>query len=226
MLGAKSANDLGEPPTSCELCPRLVGFRAKMRAANPDWHNAPVPAFGGADARLLIVGLAPGRQGANRTGRPFTGDVAGRLLFPTLIKFGFATGTYGEDPGDGLALVGTRITNAVRCLPPDNKPSGGEAATCRRFLAAEIAGLQNLRTILALGRIAHHSVVAAMGLRQTQFPFAHGATHKIAGPIEGELELTDSYHCSQYNVNTGRLTAEMFEAVFAELRQRLVHPSV
>ena len=218
-------NLLAEPPASCDLCPRLVGFRAKMRAANPDWHNAPVPAFGGADARLLIVGLAPGRQGANRTGRPFTGDVAGRLLFPTLIKFGFAGGTYREDPSDGLALIGTRITNAVRCLPPDNKPSGGEATTCRTFLTAEIAGLQNLWTILALGRIAHNSVVAALGLRQTRFPFAHGATHTIAKTTGGGLALTDSYHCSQYNVNTGRLTPGMFEAVFADLRERLVHPS-
>lgn len=226
MLEAKSVNHLAEPPASCDLCPRLVGFRAKMRAANPDWHNAPVPAFGGADARLLIVGLAPGRQGANRTGRPFTGDVAGRLLFPTLIKFGFARGTYREDPSDGLALIGARITNAVRCLPPDNKPRGGEATTCRTFLAAEIAGLQDLRAILALGRIAHNSVVAALGLRQTRFPFGHGASHTITKTVGGGLVLTDSYHCSQYNVNTGRLTPEMFEAVFAELRERLVHPSV
>jgi uracil-DNA glycosylase family 4 len=187
-----------------------------MQAANPDWHNAPVPAFGGADAQLLVVGLAPGMKGANRTGRPFTGDVAGQLLFPTLIKFGFAKGVYNEDPHDGLELVDTRITNAVRCLPPDNKPTGGEAAACRDFLMAEISGLKQLRVILALGGIAHKAVVAATGHRQASVPFAHGASHDLLG-----LTLTDSYHCSQYNVNTGRLTPDMFDAVFAGLRQRL-----
>ena len=163
-----------------------------------------------------MVGLAPGMKGANRTGRPFTGDVAGRLLFPTLIKFGFARGVYEEDPGGGLALVNTRITNAVRCLPPENKPTGGEAKTCRDFLTAEIAGLTRLRVILALGGIAHKAVVAALGHRQADFPFGHAASHELSGVV-----LTDSYHCSQYNVNTGRLTPAMFDEVFAGVRDRL-----
>jgi len=209
-----------EPPSSCALCPRLVDFRGQMQAANPDWHNAPVPAFGGADAQLLVVGLAPGMKGANRTGRPFTGDVAGRLLFPTLIKFGFAKGAYKEDPHDGLELIDTRITNAVRCLPPENKPTGSEATTCRDFLTTEISGLKRLRVILALGGIAHKAVVAALGHRQADFPFAHAASHNLTG-----LFLTDSYHCSQYNVNTGRLTPDMFEAVFASLRDSLSGPA-
>ena len=216
MDQVKPVNDPLEPPSSCALCPRLVDFRGQMQAANPDWHNAPVPAFGGTDVQLLVVGLAPGMKGANRTGRPFTGDVAGRLLFPTLIKFGFARGVYGEDNDDGLALVNTRITNAVRCLPPANKPTGGEAKTCRDFLTAEISGLTRLRVILALGGIAHKAVVAALSQRQPDFPFAHAASHEFSG-----LVLTDSYHCSQYNVNTGRLTPAMFDGVFADLRDRL-----
>jgi uracil-DNA glycosylase family 4 len=208
-----------DPSPSCALCPRLVGFRSQMQAENPDWHNAPVPAFGGTDVQFLVVGLAPGMKGANRTGRPFTGDVAGRLLFSTLIKFDFAKGAYNEDPHDGLELIDTRITNAVRCLPPDNKPTGGEVTTCRDFLKAEIFGLKRLRVILALGGVAHKAVVGALGHRQASVPFAHGAVHQIEG-----FALTDSYHCSQYNVNTGRLTPEMFHGVFAGLRVRLSGP--
>lgn len=187
-----------------------------MRDAHPNWHNRPVPSFGGRIAPLLIVGLAPGMKGANRTGRPFTGDVAGRLLYPTLTKFGFAQGTYSEDPTDGLVLVNCRITNAVRCLPPGNKPSAREVNTCRDFLATEISEMPSLQAILALGRVAHGAVAAALGARQSELPFRHGAIHRIGAQI-----LADSYHCSQYNVNTGRLTVAMFEDVFAELRDHL-----
>ncbi len=205
-----------EPPADCALCPRLLDFRAEMQGAHPDWHNRPVPSFGGDNPSLLIVGLAPGMKGANRTGRPFTGDVAGRLLYPTLVKFGFAQGTYLEDPADGLTLVNCRITNAVRCLPPGNKPTAQEVNTCRDFLAAEISRLPNLQAILALGRIAHGALAAALSTRQSAVPFSHGAIHRI-----GPLIVADSYHCSQYNVNTGRLTVAMFEGVFADLQDRL-----
>ena len=205
------------PGPDCPLCPRLVEFRAANRAAHPDWHNAPVPSFGGAGACLLIVGLAPGRQGANRTGRPFTGDVAGNLLYPTLVRFGFARGTYGASPDDGLELLGCRVSNAVRCVPPQNRPTGPEIATCRRYLAAEIALLWRLRVILALGVIAHGSVVRAFGYKLKDLPFAHGALHSLG---DG-LVLADSYHCSRYNVQTRRLTEAMFDAVFAEIRTRL-----
>jgi uracil-DNA glycosylase family 4 len=205
------------PAPGCPLCPRLVAFRAANRAAYPDWHNAPVPAFGNADARLLIVGLAPGLRGANRTGRPFTGDYAGDLLYATLRKFGLAQGEYGVRADDGLTLVGCRITNAVRCVPPENKPTGAEIAACRQFLIAELAALGKLKVILALGAIAHASVVATLGLRQSQWRFKHGALHELPGG----LVLADSYHCSRYNTNTGRLTAAMFEAVFAALKPRL-----
>jgi uracil-DNA glycosylase family 4 len=207
----------GGPAPGCPLCPRLAAFRAANRAAFPDWHNDPVPAFGGVEARLLIVGLAPGLKGANRTGRPFTGDYAGDLLYATLLKFGLAEGEYGVRADDGLRLVGCRITNAVRCVPPENKPTGAEIATCRHFLEAEIAALTKLKTILALGAIAHASVVAALGLKQSQWRFRHGAVHALPGG----LLLADSYHCSRYNTNTGRLTTEMFEAVFKALVQKL-----
>ena len=183
-----------------------------MRRTHPGWHNGPVPAFGRASASLLIVGLAPGKNGANRSGRPFTGDAAGRLLYPTLIKFGLATGTYAEDRGDGLELVDCRVTNAVRCLPPANKPTAAEVTTCRGFLVAEIGAMPRLRVILALGRVAHGAVAAALGVAQRDAPFGHGALHTLGG-----LTLADSYHCSRYNVNTGRLTVPMFEAVFADL---------
>ena len=205
------------PSRDCPVCPRLVAFRGANRQAAPDWHNAPVPSFGPADARLLVVGLAPGLKGANRTGRPFTGDYAGDLLYSTLKKFGFAAGSYDRRPDDGFNLIACRITNAVRCVPPENKPTPAEIAACRPFLAGEIAGLPRLRAILALGSIAHGSVLAALGERPSRRPFKHGALHAL----EGGLLLADSYHCSRYNTNTGRLTTEMFEAVVGTLRDRL-----
>lgn len=210
----------GTPGRDCALCPRLVAFRVAQRAAEPAWHNAPVPSFGNLDARLLIVGLAPGLKGANRTGRPFTGDYAGILLYGTLIKFGFARGTYDARADDGLTLVGCRITNAVRCVPPANKPETPEIRSCGQFLAAEIAAMPRLAAVLALGQIAHQAVLAAQGQKRARYRFAHGAIHALpAGPI-----LADSYHCSRYNTNTGQLTPAMFEAVFAELKRRLTSP--
>ncbi|TAL03885.1 MAG: uracil-DNA glycosylase [Rhodospirillaceae bacterium] len=206
---AITAQALAGPAPDCGLCPRLVAFRRDNRKAHADWFNGAVPAFGPATARVLVVGLAPGLQGANRTGRPFTGDYAGVLLYPTLLKFGLAKGTYGADPGDGLTLVDCRITNAVRCVPPANKPTPAEQNTCRSFLVAEMAALPKLKAILALGRIAHDAVVTTLGLRKSAVPFGHGKIHKISD----KLILADSYHCSRYNVNTGRLTTEMFEAV-------------
>ena len=206
-----------QPATDCALCPRLVAFRETQRNLHPDWHNAPVPSFGPPDARLLIVGLAPGLRGANRTGRPFTGDHAGDLLYQTLRETGFAHGEYRRDPADGLALVDCRITNAVRCVPPANKPLPGESANCRRFLAGEIAALPRLRALLALGRIAHQSVLATFGLSASAWPFAHAAMHVLPNG----LTLADSYHCSRQNTNTGRLTPEMFRSVFMAVRERL-----
>ena len=205
------------PAPDCRLCPRLAAFRDDHRARYPDWHNAPVPSFGGADARLLIVGLAPGLRGANRTGRPFTGDYAGDLLYATLVKFGLAEGQYGQARDDGLELKGARITNAVRCVPPENKPEPSEIKNCRPFLVAELAALGRLKAILALGQLAHTQVLATLGLRQAAYKFAHGAQH----PLPNGLVLADSYHCSRYNTNTGRLTTEMFEAVFARLMPTL-----
>ena len=206
-----------EPDRDCPLCPRLTAFRSAQRAVEPLWHNAPVPSFGGADARLLIVGLAPGLRGANRTGRPFTGDYAGDLLYATLQKFGFARGAYRQTADDGLALVDCRITNAVRCVPPENKPLPAEAAQCRAFLEAEIAALPRLRVIVALGAIAHQAVLTALGERRAAFPFTHGALHRLPS---GRV-VADSYHCSRYNTNTGRLTTAMFETVFAAVRAAL-----
>ncbi|RMF08198.1 MAG: uracil-DNA glycosylase [Alphaproteobacteria bacterium] len=215
-----SGDESFEPPDDCPLCPRLVEFRARNRTAFPDFFNAPVPAFGAANPRLLIVGLAPGLKGANRSGRPFTGDYAGDLLYPTLLKFGFATGQYGADPDDGLTLVESTITNAVRCVPPANKPTTPEIRTCRQFLVQDLSNQANLRAILALGRIAHESVLAALGKKRAAFPFAHGAEHEV----EPGLRLFDSYHCSRYNTNTGRLTTEMFEAVISRIRACLDAP--
>lgn len=212
-----------EPGRDCALCPRLCALRAKLRVDHPAWHNAPVPSFGNARARLLVVGLAPGLKGANRTGRPFTGDFAGDLLYSTLKKFGLARGTYRagrEDAAwhpDDLELTGARLTNAVRCLPPANKPLPAEAAACRPFLKAEIGAMPGLRIVLALGRVAHDATLAAFGLRAASARFAHGAFHELPG----DRLLADSYHCSRYNTNTRRLTPEMFEAVFAEIRRRL-----
>jgi len=206
-----------EPGRDCPLCPRLAAFRAKQRQANPDWFNAPVPSFGETSARLLIVGLAPGLKGANRTGRPFTGDYAGDLLYATLKKFGFARGDYAERADDGFILVDCRVTNAVRCVPPQNKPEPEEIKSCGGFLAAEIASMPKLKAILALGQIAHNAALAALKQRKAEFPFRHGAVYALkSAPL-----LADSYHCSRYNTNTGRLTEAMFEAVFAELKKRL-----
>jgi len=199
---------VAEPPRDCPLCPRLVAFRESIRAREPSWFNAPVPSFGPRAARLLIVGLAPGLRGANRTGRPFTGDYAGDLLYQTLTDFGFARGEYQARADDGLKLIDARITNAVRCVPPENKPLPEEVRTCRRFLAATIADMPRLRVIVALGRIAHDSVARAFDVRPSAMAFAHGARHAL-----GRLTLFDSYHCSRQNTNTGRLTTPMFEAV-------------
>ncbi|HMQ93782.1 MAG TPA: uracil-DNA glycosylase [Amaricoccus sp.] len=205
-----------EPPRDCTLCPRLAEYRRENAAAHPEWFNGAVPSFGDPAARLLVLGLAPGVKGANRTGRPFTGDYAGDLLYATLKAFGFASGSYGADPGDGLALRDCMVTNAVRCVPPQNRPLPAETATCRRFLAARLAGLPHLCAVLCLGRIAHETLLRALGERLAAHPFAHGARHDI-----GALAIFDSYHCSRYNTNTGRLTAAMFEAVFADLRRHL-----
>lgn len=207
----------GEPQRGCGLCPRLVGFRSNNARDEPTWFNGAVPSFGTPEARLLVVGLAPGLKGANRTGRPFTGDYAGELLYGTLIKFGFARGTYGADPADGLELVDCLISNAVRCVPPENKPTSDEIATCRPFLADRIAALPNLKAIVALGRIAHDSTLTALGCRKASYPFAHGARHTL----QPGLQLFDSFHCSRYNTNTGRLTPAMFEAVFDAVRSAL-----
>ncbi|MCZ8315219.1 uracil-DNA glycosylase [Phreatobacter sp.] len=205
-----------DPGRDCPSCPRLVVFRDRQRAAHPDWHNAPVPSFGTDDARLLIVGLAPGLQGANRTGRPFTGDWAGDLLYETLIGFGFASGTYDERPDDGLTLIDTRITNAVRCVPPENKPTTEEIATCRGFLAATIAAMPRLTAVVTLGKIGHDSAVRALGERPSRVPFTHGGMHRV-----GSVTVFSSYHCSRYNTNTGVLTPEMFRAVFGTVRRHL-----
>ena len=209
------------PGRDCSLCPRLVHFRAAARAEHPDWHNAPVASFGGRDARLLIVGLAPGLRGANRTGRPFTGDFAGGLLYRALGEFGFATGRYDARADDGLRPVDCRITNAVRCVPPANKPTAVETAACGRFLVAEIAALDRLEAILALGVVAHAAVLKASGLRPSAAPFRHGAWHALP---KG-LALADSYHCSRYNTSTGRLTEAMFYGVLAAIRDRLDGPA-
>jgi uracil-DNA glycosylase family 4 len=205
------------PARDCALCPRLVAFRSANRGAEPGWFNGPVPSFGRLDARLLVVGLAPGLKGANRTGRPFTGDYAGDLLYDTLLRFGFASGSYAQRADDGLTLIDCRITNAVRCVPPENKPTGAEAAACRPFLKDEIAAMPNLRCVLALGAVAHTATLAALGQRASAFRFAHGAMHAIPG---GPM-LADSYHCSRYNTNTGRLTEAMFHAAFAGIRKAL-----
>ena len=206
-----------EPPRDCPLCPRLKAFRDGWRAREPAWHNAPVATWGPVSAPLLIVGLAPGLRGANRTGRPFTGDYAGDLLFATLLRYGFAAGTYEARADDTLSLEEAAICNAVRCVPPENKPTGAEVATCRRFLEATLRERASARAILALGRIAHDSALRALKLRLADAPFAHGAVHDIG---EGR-RLYDSYHCSRYNTNTGVLTPEMFEAVFARIRRDL-----
>ena len=201
------------PAHDCDFCPRLVAFRAANHNDYPDWFNAPVASFGSRRAWLLIVGLAPGLRGANRTSRPFTGDFAGDLLYATLLRHGLAVGTYDARADDGLRLVGCRITNAVRCVPPGNKPVASEVAACRRFLAAEIQGMPELGTILALGVLAHSAVLACLDIRKRLYPFRHGALHRLPGsPV-----LADSYHCSRYNTQTGRLSAAMFDDVLARI---------
>ncbi|MCE9521544.1 MAG: uracil-DNA glycosylase [Alphaproteobacteria bacterium] len=206
-----------EPARDCPLCPRLAAYRAANRKKEPDWFNAPVPSFGHRNARLLVVGLAPGVTGANRTGRPFTGDHAGELLYGTLLKFGFATGKFEARIDDGLKLVDCRISNAVRCVPPENKPTPEEAKTCRPFLHATLAGMPNLKAIVALGRIAHEATLRAFEQKLADHPFAHAARHTLPRAIT----LFDSFHCSRYNTNTGRLTAPMFESVFADVKKSL-----
>lgn len=206
-----------DPPTDCRLCPRLADFRDVNREAFPDYFNGAAPSFGDPKASLLIVGLAPGLHGANRTARPFTGDYAGDLLYETLGKFDFSSGKYDSRPDDGLKLKDAMITNAVRCVPPQNKPIGAEIKTCRQFLVSQIDALPNLKALLCLGRIAHDSTLSALGVKAKDAPFAHGAAHSVTDA----LTLFDSYHCSRYNTNTRRLTVEMFEAVFASVREHL-----
>lgn len=203
-----------EPPADCSLCPRLVAYREDNQAKHPDWFNGAVPSFGDENARLLIVGLAPGVTGANKTGRPFTGDWAGDLLYATLDKFGFSSGTYQARPDDGLKLHEAMITNAVRCVPPANKPVGAEINHCRPFLRARIDALPRLKVILCLGKIAHDSTLRTLGMRVAAHPFGHASEYSL----ENGQTLLSSYHCSRYNTNTRRLTEEMFEAVFARAR--------
>ena len=209
------------PERDCPLCPRLAAFRAENHRRFPTWHNAPVDSFGTIGARLLIVGLAPGLRGANRTGRPFTGDFSGDLLYEALGAHGFASGPYLKREearaDDGLRLIDCRITNAVRCLPPANKPSTAEITACRPFLANEIGAMKSLEIILALGTVAHGATLAALSLKRSAYPFGHGTFHSLPNANA----LADSYHCSRYNTNTGRLTEAMFDAVIAELRRRL-----
>ena len=217
---ATSKPNAPEPPKDCPLCPRLVAFRNDNKAAHPDWFNGAVPSFGPDSARLLIVGLAPGLKGANRTGRPFLGDHAGELLYLTLLKVGLARGRHDPSEPQALELVDCMISNAVRCVPPANKPLPEEVATCRRFLIRRIEALPNLCSLLALGRIAHDSVLDALRLRRGSFAFAHGARHELASG----LLLFDSYHCSRQNTNTGRLTTGMFEKVVSQAAACLRRP--
>ena len=199
---------LTQPPHDCPLCPRLVAFRHEAQRLHPDWHNNPVPYWGDEAARLIIIGLAPGMKGANRTGRPFTGDYAGDLLYATLKKVGLATGEYAQRPDDTLKLRKTLIANAVACVPPQNKPTPDEIKTCRQFIGKRLAE-QKPRAYLALGRIAHDQLLVALGQKRSAHPFGHGAEHELSNGTR----LFDSYHCSRYNTNTGVLTTEMFEDV-------------
>ena len=206
------------PGHDCSLCPRLVAFRHQVRTVEPDWFNAPVPTFGRDDASLLVVGLAPGLRGANRTGRPFTGDFAGELLYATLLRCGFAVGTYDSKPDDGLELQNCAITNAVRCVPPQNKPQPAEIATCRPFLGGQLNRMLSLKAVVALGRIAHESVVRALGGKISAIRFVHGRRHDIVRTGHPTLTLFDSYHCSRYNTSTRLLTEAMFRAVFEDAK--------
>jgi uracil-DNA glycosylase family 4 len=213
-----TVDDFGpEAPVKCERCPRLVAYRKENEAQEPDWYNGAVNSFGDARARLLIVGLAPGRNGANRTGRPFTGDYAGELLYETLLAFGFARGKYLARPDDSLKLVDCMITNSVRCVPPENKPEPSEIVNCRPFFRSRLAALPRLEVLLALGRIAHDQTLSTLAKRKVLFPFSHGARHEL----EPGRVMFDSFHCSRYNTNTGRLTAEMFRDVFAAVKREL-----
>ncbi len=205
-----------QPAHDCTLCPRLADFRNTWRAKEPDWFNAPVPGFGPRDARLLIVGLAPGLRGANRTSRPFTGDYAGDLLYQTLLDFGFAEGIYKASPDDGLELRDACIVNAVRCVPPENKPTPLEIRTCRPFLISEMGAMPNLKAVVTLGKIAHDSTLATLGVPASRLKFGHG----VSGDI-GPVRLFASYHCSRYNTNTGKLTTAMFRNVFTAVRSYL-----
>jgi uracil-DNA glycosylase len=213
------------PDKNCGLCPRLEGFRKKNREDFPDKFNAPVPSFGDNDPLLVVVGLAPGLKGANFSGRPFTGDYAGDLLYPTLVKFGFAAGRFARRVDDGLKLKDTRITNAVRCVPPENKPLTDEINACRDFLESEFASFRRLKAILALGKVAHDSVLKSLGLASSAFKFGHGNVHVLVPKktLRFPVTLIDSYHCSRLNVNTGKLTLEMFEAIVAKARETLRH---
>jgi uracil-DNA glycosylase len=219
-LPAASIPGRPEPAEDCPLCPRLVAFREENKRAHPDWFNGAVPSFGPGTARLLIVGLAPGLKGANRTGRPFLGDHAGELLYRTLLKVGLARGRHDLAAPDALELVDCMISNTVRCVPPQNKPKPEEIVRCRQFLIGRLGALPNLISLLAIGRIAHEGILDALGLKRRDFPFAHGARHALPG----RLVLFDSYHCSRQNTNTGRLTAAMFETVVAEAAASLHRP--
>lgn len=210
-----------EPDRDCALCPRLVAYRRANRAAHPDWWNGPAPSFGAPSGRLYVIGLAPGLKGANRTGRPFTGDAAGDVLYPALTRFGFGRGDYAARVDDGFELVDCLVTNAVRCAPPQNKPTGPEIAACNPHLVARLSEAPRLRAILALGRIAHDAVLRACGARLTTHPFAHGAVTPLDLPGGRKVTLADSYHCSRYNLNTRRLTVAMFDEVLAGLRRLL-----
>ncbi len=209
-----------EAPKDCPLCPRLVAFRNEAAEREPSWFNGAVPSFGEENARLLIVGLAPGLRGANRTGRPFTGDYAGDLLYSTLLAYGFARGTYRASPDDGLALVDCMITNAVRCVPPQNKPLPEEIHTCRGYFTARLSALPRLKAVMVLGRVAHDQMLTTLKLRKAAYPFSHGARHDLAG-----FAMFDSLHCSRLNTNTGRLTTEMFHDVFRKVRTLLDAPA-
>ncbi|MDB5459610.1 MAG: Uracil-DNA glycosylase [Caulobacteraceae bacterium] len=210
------AADVPEPPRDCPLCPRLVQYRRENQATNPEWYNGPAPSFGDPQARLLVLGLAPGRKGANRTGRPFTGDYAGKLLYETLDKFGFSQGRFDARVDDGVRLIDCMLSNAVRCAPPGNKPLPEEEATCRRFLAARLAALPRLKAVVCLGDVSRRNLLKAVGMKASAAPAGHGLQFQ-AGPYR----IFSSYHCSRLNTNTGRLTTPMFEAVFADVRAYL-----
>ena len=216
-FASKPTSTLAAPGPDCPLCPRLAGFRDDNRARLPAHFNAPVPSFGDPAAQLIVVGLAPGLNGANKTGRPFTGDYAGDLLYATLEKFGFSSGSYQARPDDGVSLINCRITNAVRCVPPQNKPTGPEANTCRPFLVDELTAEPAPRVIFALGQVAHVNILSALALRRAAYRFGHAAVHHLP---DGRI-LVDSYHCSRYNTNTRRLTEAMFHDAFAKAKAAL-----